>query len=155
MMRGSVFRWILLPRLFLQPPEVRRLEWSSPSPEPLGTSSYLLVFHLSALLLHNHKDAVFVSLRRHPINFLLSAPVIPIALSALHIDCPTKLLHLTSTAKNQIFHPFCWQSFISSWYFRFFLSFASSILSSHGTVSSSSTAKHVKVQKWWRDLRFI
>ena len=41
--------------------------------------------------------------------------VIPIALSAFHIDCPTKPLHPTSTAKSQIFHPFCWQSFTSSW----------------------------------------
>ena len=42
-MRGSVFRWILLPLMFrrcpLQPPDVRRLGWSSPSPEPLCTSS--------------------------------------------------------------------------------------------------------------------
>ena len=91
MMRGSVFRWILLPRLFRrcprQPPE-RCDDWSDQVPagdhlalHPNYWSSIRLLFSTTTKM-----QTLSVSLHRHPINFLLSAPVIPIALSALRTD---------------------------------------------------------------------
>ena len=60
------------------------------SPEALGSQSPMspqrLVFHLSDLLLHNYVDAVSVSIHRLSINLRLSAPVIPMVLSVLHMD---------------------------------------------------------------------
>ena len=84
----------------------------------------LLVFHLSNLLLHNNMDAFSVSLH----DFLLSTPVIPLALSALHMEWTCEKLVLPSILLTD---------FNKSLVLR---SYASLILSSHGTVSSHRNA---------------
>ncbi|KAH3736830.1 hypothetical protein DPMN_043404 [Dreissena polymorpha] len=62
----------------------------------------------------------------------------PKAPSAFHTDCAGKPLHHTSTGKIQVVYPLFLHISASSWYFDRFLSFASSVLSSQGTVSSRS-----------------
>ena len=59
---------------------------------------------------------------------------------ALHNDWPTKPRHPTSTGRHHTRHPRCWQSATRPWYLFRFRSYASSILSSHGTVSSTRIA---------------
>ena len=56
-------------------------------------------------ILHNHIDAVSASLLSL-YNLLLDASLIPIALMALHMNCPTKPLFPTTTANDQILHQF-------------------------------------------------
>ena len=69
----------------------------------------------------------------------LAGPSIPSSPSALQSDYPAKPLQLTSTGRFQAFHPFCWLSKMSAWYFFSICSCSSSILSSQGTVSSIRT----------------
>ena len=102
--------------------------WSKPCLEILSFPSpmlpQLLVFHLSNLLLHTNMDAFSVSLH----DFLLSTPVIPLALSSLHMEWTCEKLVLPSILLTD---------------FNKFLvlrSYASLILSSHGTVSSHRNA---------------
>ena len=45
-----------------------------------------VLLQLSDILLQTYVDAVSVSLHMLPINLRLSAPVIPVVLSALHMD---------------------------------------------------------------------
>lgn len=47
--------------------------------------------------------------------------------------------HSTSTGKFQARHPNCWHSWMLGWCFPGFLSWATSMLSSHGTASSRRT----------------
>lgn len=70
---------------------------------------------------------------------LLLGPFIPSVDKALQSDCPGNLRQPTSTGNLHARHPTCWHCWVSGWYFPSFLSWASSILSSHGTVSSSNT----------------
>jgi hypothetical protein len=89
MHHGPVIRWIPLPWLLrrcpLQPPEVRRLGWSSPSPEPrscplhnanvcntlvIFVHKYVTSVALSTvrLFLHSHIGAISASLPRCPMS---------------------------------------------------------------------------------------
>lgn len=69
--------------------------------------------------------------------FLLHAPVMPRRLYALHNDFPAKPLPPTSVGKHLTCHPHLQHPSPSSAYLSLFLSLASSICSSQGTVSSS------------------
>jgi len=69
----------------------------------------------------------------------LAISVMPSMLKALHSDCPAKPGLPTSTGRFQVFNLCCLHASINAWYLALFLSCASSILSSHGTVSSRRT----------------
>lgn len=95
--------------------------------------------HGSALFIQSHLEAFSAASVLLQMALLLLSPVMPSAVYALQRDCPAKPLHPTSTGKHLAFQPCSWQLLTKSWYFPFFRSKASSIRSSHGTVSSSMT----------------
>ena len=64
-------------------------------------------------------------------------PLMPSAPSMFHTDCDGKPLQPISTGKIHVFQPLSLQVWASSSYLLFFSSWASSTLSSHGTVSST------------------
>jgi len=98
-----------------------------------------LAVHRCSLFCHNHWEAASACWHMSVIARLLAIPVMPSMLKALHSDCPAKPLLPTSTGRFQVSHLCCLHSSINAWYLAFFLSCASSILSSHGTVSSRRT----------------
>src|SRR4029434_3185474 len=71
---------------------------------------------------------------------LFLSPSMPKLLKALAKERTANPLHPTSTGKHLALQPACWQSLTSPASLESFLSKASSKRSSHGTVSSSSTA---------------
>jgi len=96
-------------------------------------------FHVASLRRSQSQlDALSAALPRARTELFLDLPFMPRAPKAFQTDWAGKPLHPTSTGKTQLENPFSLHKSASSWYFDRFLSFASSVLSSQGTVSSTS-----------------
>ena len=79
--------------------------------------------------------------------FLFFSPIIPKQLRTLHTDLPVKPRQPTSIGWHAVRHLLTLHCSTSSWYFSSFLSQATSMFSSHGTVSSISSTCFVSVDQ--------
>ena len=94
-------------------------------------------FFAYALLYFIHSHFIVLTLASEIlfITFLFVVPRKPISDSALQRDFAVNSFVCTSVGRQETFQPFLWHCISSSLYFDFFLSCASSIWSSHGTVN--------------------
>ena len=90
-------------------------------------------------LFHIHIDADSAVLPALSITVRRSFPVTPSIFSDLHVDWPGNPRQPISNGKHQVFQPLSLHLSTNSAYLSIFRSWASSILSSHGTVSSMIT----------------
>jgi len=93
--------------------------------------------HCSSLFRQIHSEAPSVSRTIADKALFRDCPVIPSRLKVRHSDWAGNPLQPTSTGKHHAFQPLSTQLSVRAWYFVSFLSKLSSILSSHGTVSST------------------
>ena len=94
--------------------------------------------HGSPLLIHSRLDAFLAASVVFLVSFFLCSPLIPNNLRALQSDRPANPQHPTSMGLHRVIHPLRRHSPANSSYLALFLSNASSIRSSQGTVNSSS-----------------
>ena len=135
----SLGRFRGLSTSYAPPPGDPSQGWSDPSLCPRWLASY----HDSMappLLSHSHLEALSAALVVLRMALLFLSPSMPKLLKALAKERAANPLQPTSTGKHLALQPACWQSLTSPAYLESFLSKASSKQSSHGTVSSSSTA---------------
>ena len=97
------------------------------------------VRHVSPLFNQSHREAFSAASKMFLVALRLDSPQIPKSPRTRCRDWPAKPLQPTSTGSQWAFHPFLRHSATKSAYLALFLSRASSIRSSQGTVSLSST----------------
>lgn len=95
------------------------------------------VAHGSALLIQSQREAFCAASVADLIAFLLAFPVMPRFLNTLQSDRPANPLQPTSIGSQRVCQPCLLHSSTSSWYLARFLSLASSMRSSQGTLSSN------------------